>query len=714
MANNAYINEVIYGTSTLINLKEDTVQANRMYKGITAHASDGSTTTGTAEITVEGTRLIMPEGLCTPIGTVNPDTGHWIRPSEWPDLTSVYNGEQNTLWMVVDATGRILDPHVSIKFWCTGDNYTIQVGSIQNGSFTVSETETKSSGAVWTKVWTPTAGNYPVVKITATTLRSFQLQSWTCSAGYQYHAQHQPIVYWIGDMEYGDNNTRTPYFTEYEKIKVRSSNNTFLRYRWEYAYYLQELIVSDWDTSNFPINSLSNTWYMCFNLKKLDLSNWDTSSWEVNSLGSTWHSCFSLKTLNISNLNTSSWVVTSIGATWYMCFDLEELDLRQWETGNWRVTSLNDTWNTCTKLKHLYINTWDTSEWVVASFNTTWNNCFVLEELDLSNWDTTKWTVTGTMNNTWCNCRKIKNLDLSNFNTSNWRPTNMTTTWGYCFELTELKIENWDVSNFRPTTLGYTWQNCYKLKELDLSKWDVSDWPINGTMGYTWNNCLALEKLDVSTWNTSNWVVTNLNSTWGNSRKLKCLNVSNWDTTEWKVTDLTGCFGGCCELERLDLSNWDTSNWVITTMRNCFNDCHHITEINISTWNMSNWPMTAIDSFGYPFRYQPFIKTVDLSWMDLSKIQAYRSGGTYNFDNCRNLENLTFGSNNSGKMNTAASLPLIRFDFCIMLTRQSLLNILDALADGVSGKTLQLGSINLAKLTAAEKAIATDKGWTLT
>ena len=65
MANNVNINKIIYGTSTLIDLTSDTVTPEKMYKGIVAHMADGSTTTGTAEVTVEGTKLIMPEGLVT-------------------------------------------------------------------------------------------------------------------------------------------------------------------------------------------------------------------------------------------------------------------------------------------------------------------------------------------------------------------------------------------------------------------------------------------------------------------------------------------------------------------------------------------------------------------------------------------------------------------------------------------------------------------------
>ena len=47
------------------------------------------------------------------------------------------------------------------------------------------------------------------------------------------------------------------------------------------------------------------------------------------------------------------------------------------------------------------------------------------------------------------------------------------------------------------------------------------------------------------------------------------------------------------------------------------------------------------------------------------------------------------------------------------LDHDSLMSIINALKSGVSSLTVTLGSTNLAKLTDAEKAIATQKGWTL-
>ena len=51
---------------------------------------------------------------------------------------------------------------------------------------------------------------------------------------------------------------------------------------------------------------------------------------------------------------------------------------------------------------------------------------------------------------------------------------------------------------------------------------------------------------------------------------------------------------------------------------------------------------------------------------------------------------------------------------CPKLTHESLLNVINKAADvTASPKTLTLGSTHLAKLSDAEKGIATNKGWTL-
>lgn len=85
-----------------------------------------------------------------------------------------------------------------------------------------------------------------------------------------------------------------------------------------------------------------------------------------------------------------------------------------------------------------------------------------------------------------------------------------------------------------------------------------------------------------------------------------------------------------------------------------------------------------------------------------------KSGTKFNstFDNCNDLTNL----NVEGVIGTN----YLVLSYCPKLTHDSLMSIINALEKKTSGSwTVTLGATNLAKLTDAEKAIATEKGWTL-
>lgn len=75
------------------------------------------------------------------------------------------------------------------------------------------------------------------------------------------------------------------------------------------------------------------------------------------------------------------------------------------------------------------------------------------------------------------------------------------------------------------------------------------------------------------------------------------------------------------------------------------------------------------------------------------------------FDGCTSLKNLTFaGVIGQNGLNVSVC----------PLTHESLMSIINCLEAKTSGTwTVTLGTDNLAKLTEAEKAIATEKGWTL-
>lgn len=56
-------NEITFGDEVLISLTNDTVASHNLFKGATAHDANGNIITGTAEVTVEDDKLVMPHGL---------------------------------------------------------------------------------------------------------------------------------------------------------------------------------------------------------------------------------------------------------------------------------------------------------------------------------------------------------------------------------------------------------------------------------------------------------------------------------------------------------------------------------------------------------------------------------------------------------------------------------------------------------------------------
>ena len=143
-----------------------------------------------------------------------------------------------------------------------------------------------------------------------------------------------------------------------------------------------------------------------------------------------------------------------------------------------------------------------------------------------------------------------------------------------------------------------------------------------------------------------------------------------------KVTNMYGMFLGCRGLTSLDLSNWNVSN--VNNMNYTFYNCVNLTSLDLSGWDISNPKNQCSSTFLY----------------------------------CNSLVNLQFGYNIKCSFSLSSSTDL---------TVESLLSVLNGLYDftgnqqtptSYQGK-LTLGSTNLAKLTDEQKAIATDKGWTL-
>ena len=132
----------------------------------------------------------------------------------------------------------------------------------------------------------------------------------------------------------------------------------------------------------------------------------------------------------------------------------------------------------------------------------------------------------------------------------------------------------------------------------------------------------------------------------------------------------------------------DTEN--VTNMGSMFSYCDNITTIP----QLNTSKVTAIDGIFYNCASLTTIPDLDVSNVKYA---------TNSFNGCMNLKSILM-TGMKVKFNISASTQFEESD---------LVTILNNLATVTTTQTLTMGATNLAKLTDEEKAIATNKGWTL-
>ena len=145
-------------------------------------------------------------------------------------------------------------------------------------------------------------------------------------------------------------------------------------------------------------------------------------------------------------------------------------------------------------------------------------------------------------------------------------------------------------------------------------------------------------------------------------------------------------FTGCENLTTIPQLN--TSNF--TSMDLMFNDCYKLTSIPL----LNTSKVTSMNRIFYNCQSLSTIPA-----LDVSNVTNFNSA----FWNCKNLESIEMtGMKVSFKIDSSTKF-----------TREALVVILNNLATVSTSQTLTMGATNLAKLTEEDKAIATNKGWTL-
>ena len=252
-----------------------------------------------------------------------------------------------------------------------------------------------------------------------------------------------------------------------------------------------------------------------------------------------------------------------------------------------------------------------------------------------------------------------KNVDLTMISPKN--ETSLDNLFRGNTNLIHINASNWDTSNV--TSMQFTFASMPNLESVDFADWDVSHVT---TFLALFDECYKIKTIDVSKWNTSSainmeWMFSRINATH--------LDVSNFYTSN--VTNMHSMFIGNSSLVQLDISNFDTSNVRdINTMFAYMDKCE---ELNISGLNLER--CTSMKN--------TFIN---------SNFKVIRCDGL----RLPNIDMSTIG------LHTSTALAV-----------ESIVGLLNALPQSDKGYSFQIGSDNIAKLSDEQKAIATNKGWTL-
>lgn len=303
---------------------------------------------------------------------------------------------------------------------------------------------------------------------------------------------------------------------------------------------------------------------------------------------------------------------------------------------------------------------------------------YSLQEVTSGNWKTGSCT---SFSQLFDSAGLLQILDTSTWDTHS--VTNIYAAFRGCVMLKSLDVSGWDTGAV--TNAQYAFENCRSLSYLDVSNWDTSKFGL-GNSDSMFNGCWSLKSLDVSEWNTSNF--TNTKNMFSECFSLDALDVSAWDTE--KITNMSNMFLRCYSIRLLDLHGWDVSS--VTNMQSMFELCDSLEELNIS-----GWTPTAVTSC-----YRMMSGITNLRKINANGVTLSITSGLPEF-NIRRLTDywpVIIGENQT-------------FDSANLLTRASLLRIIDSLPEVSSTKTLTLGQSNTNKLTAAEIAVATGKGWTV-
>ena len=324
--------------------------------------------------------------------------------------------------------------------------------------------------------------------------------------------------------------------------------------------------------------------------------------------------------------------------------------------------------------------------------------------------------------------------DVANYATANVNVQVTAKNYSYfdgVIDTEGLRAIGWDdesIGMFRDNERHYAWQNSYyivseenkALNGVIVDKTTISNNKGNQNFKYCpffdtsnvtdmtdmFRECtsmISIPKIDTSK-------VTKMTSMFYKCSSLNT--IPQIDTSN--VTNMGGMFSDCMSLTTIPLLN--TSK--VTNMSGMFSDCRSLTTIP----RIDTSKVTDIDNMFYNCSSLTYISQIDTSKVKFMSNVFYNCSSLTSIPllhvnnvtdmsgilwRCRSVKYL------GGFQGLRISITSGFLDQCPDLTVESLMNVINNL-DTAYKQTLKFGSTNLDKLTPQQKAIATNKGWTLT
>ena len=460
-----------------------------------------------------------------------------------------------------------------------------------------------------------------------------------------------------------------------EKPKIQKLSYTF-----NYCHNVNEIIIKNVDGSN--LSNMIGMFQYCINAKYLDVGCLGGS----NSCGTQFMfaGCWSLTEINMFSDNILS---TNSSHMFESCKSLRGIDLSHIKITN-ICTSIDNMFSYCYRLTEINIPTnWDLSGLNgVNNATYVFYACWELRKITgIKNWNLSGFNLLNATN-IFNGCHNLKELDISDWNVN--KVNSIVGLFQDCWRLETLDISKWTFENC--TSLGSAFRYCYSLTTISLPEKFCINSVVN--LSNLFDGCYSLQSIDASNWDTSS--CTNFNSLFLNCRSLKSLgDITSWDTS--KVTTMYCMFQDCYSLTDLpNIQNWDFSN--VTDLSNMFCNLYRVKRINLPNLNLPK--VTKISNM-FIFMYQ--LESANVSGWSTPLLNT--APGPF-FGNCWKLKDLIPPTNIN--LNH-------QYLFNYNLTYESIIQILTSLPTVSVARTISITAENLNRLTAADKAIATQKGWTV-